>query len=236
MNTAHEGGEAMKRSEINALIKDAETFFERHRFALPPLARWTAEEWRLKGHEADEIRERGLGWDLTDFGSGDFEKTGLLLFTLRNGVPGDPKSKQYAEKAMIVREDQVTPWHFHWQKTEDIINRGGGKLVIKLARASEDESALSEDAVEVATDGVTRTVPARGRVVLSPGESITLVPKLYHAFWAEAGSGTVMVGEVSAVNDDRTDNRFLEPAGRFPAIEENEPPYRLLCNEYLSAP
>ncbi len=39
-------------------------------------------------------------------------------------------------------------------------------------------------------------------------------------------------GEVSQCNDDNTDNRFNPPVGRFPAIEEDEPPYRLLCNEY----
>jgi hypothetical protein len=41
-----------------------------------------------------------------------------------------------------------------------------------------------------------------------------------------------MVGEVSKVNDDANDNRFYKPTGRFPAIEEDEKPFRLLCNEY----
>ena len=36
-------------------------------------------------------------------------------------------------------------------------------------------------------------------------------------------------------NDDNTDNRFYEPLGRFPEIEEDEPPYRLLCTEYPAA-
>ena len=119
----------MKRSEINALIREAETFFDQHHFRLPPFARWTAEEWHEKGHEADEIRRRALGWDITDFGSGDFEREGLLLCTLRNGDLNDPDElKCYAEKVMIVRENQITPWHFHWNKIEDIINRGGGNL------------------------------------------------------------------------------------------------------------
>ena len=49
------------------------------------------------------------------------------------------------------------------------------------------------------------------------------------------GTGPVLLGEVSQVNDDNTDNRFYEPVGRFPAIEEDEPPYRLLCGEYPPA-
>ena len=73
-------------------------------------------------------------------------------------------------------------------------------------------------------------VEAGGKRVLRPGDSITLVPELYHAFWAE--KGRVLVGEVSSVNDDAADNRFYEPVGRFPAIEEDVPPMRLLVNDY----
>ena len=66
--------------------------------------------------------------------------------------------------------------------------------------------------------------------MLSPGESITLPPRLYHKFWgAEA---RVLVGEVSLVNDDQNDNRFYEPIGRFPAIEEDEEPLHLLVTDY----
>ena len=46
----------------------------------------------------------------------------------------------------------------------------------------------------------------------------------------------MLVGEVSSCNDDVADNRFFEPIGRFPAVEEDEPPYRLLCTEYPPAP
>jgi D-lyxose ketol-isomerase len=223
----------MKRSHINALIRDAEGFFAEHRFPLPPFARWTPEEWEARGAEADEVRERRLGWDLTDFGSGDFENTGLLLVTLRNGDPKDPNAaRNYAEKIMIVGEDQVTPWHFHWSKSEDIINRGGGHLVIEVAWATDDDAGLADREVVISCDGVTRTVPPRGHIVLEPGESVTLQPRLYHTFYGEPDRGRVLVGEVSRTNDDNMDNRFLEPLGRFPEIEEDEAPYRVLCNEY----
>jgi D-lyxose ketol-isomerase len=226
----------MKRSQINARIREAEEFFAEHRFVLPPFARWTPREWRERGPEAEEVRAHRLGWDLTDFGSGQFDKIGLLLVTIRNGDSEHPdRTKRYAEKIMIVRENQVTPWHFHWRKWEDIINRGGGSLAIELARATDDESSLSDRAVDVSCDGVVRQIAARGRVVLGPGESITLEPKMYHTFHAQAGNGPVLVGEVSHTNDDDTDNRFLEPLGRFPEIEEDEAPYRLLCNEYPPA-
>jgi D-lyxose ketol-isomerase len=67
-------------------------------------------------------------------------------------------------------------------------------------------------------------------VELSPGESITLPAYLYHRFWAE--DGVCLVGEVSKVNDDNKDNRFLDELGRFPTIEEDEAPYRLLVSDY----
>ena len=69
----------------------------------------------------------------------------------------------------------------------------------------------------------------------APGESITVQQRLYHDFSVEPGTGPVLLGEVSQCNDDNTDNRFNPPMGRFPEIEEDEPPYRLLCNEYPPA-
>lgn len=222
----------MKRSEINALIRDADAFFKTHGFHLPPFAYWTPAEWAQKGPEVREIVEKQLGWDITDFGSGDYGKIGLFLFTVRNGSLADLKrggGKIYAEKFMIVGVGQVTPCHFHWTKVEDIINRGGGKLAIELHNATE-EDALADTEVTVSTDGVLRNVKAGGRVVLEPGESITLPTRMYHSFWGE--DSRVLVGEVSAVNDDNSDNRFLSPCGRFPAIEEDEAPLYPLCSEY----
>ncbi|MAE65894.1 MAG: D-lyxose/D-mannose family sugar isomerase [Phycisphaeraceae bacterium] len=222
----------MKRSEINHEIRDAQAFLDKHGFALPPFASWTPDHWKTVGSEADEIRSRALGWDVTDFGSGRFGEIGLTVFTIRNGrLDDDGNRKIYAEKILIVREDQVTPFHFHFSKTEDIINRGGGNLVVVLCNSDEKEE-LADTPVTVSCDGVTRTVPAGGKVVLGTGESITLVPGVYHEFKGEAGSGTVLVGEVSSVNDDAVDNRFLNELPRFPEIEEDETPLRLLCTEY----
>ena len=221
----------MKRSEINALQREAVAFFEAQQFHLPPWALWPVDKWRAHRHEAQEIFARKLGWDLTDFGSGNFFATGLLLFTIRNGKMGEPGAKDYAEKIMIVRERQVTPWHFHWHKMEDIINRDGGSLVVELCNSTQDEQ-LADTSVSIQVDGIAKNAPARGRIVLMPGESVTLPPRLYHKFYGEVGSGTVLVGEVSRVNDDQVDNRFLKPIGRFPTIVEDEPPLYPLCHEY----
>ena len=213
-------------------MRSAKQFLAEHQFHLPPFAAWTPDAWRAKGPEVSEIAENQLGWDITDFGSGEFKKRGLFLFTVRNGRLANlhaMQGKTYAEKIMIVEVGQVTPLHFHWQKTEDIINRGGGKLIVQLYNSTPDEQ-LAKTGIAVSLDGVTRKVPAGGTVVLHPGESITLPPRLYHAFWGEGSR--VLVGEVSMVNDDRTDNRFHEPVGRFPQIIEDEPPMHLLTVDY----
>jgi D-lyxose ketol-isomerase len=171
-----------------------------------------------------------LGWDLTDFGCGDFSKKGLILFSVRNGNPGKDR-KTYAEKAMIVEENQETPMHFHWRKMEDIINRGGGNLLIELYK-SDNLEGFSTESFEVKVDGIKRIVDPGTTVVLSPGESICLEQGVYHRFYGEEGKGKVFVGEVSAVNDDSIDNRFYDEVGRFPEIEEDEAPLHLLASDY----
>ena len=218
----------MKRSEINAYIDEAKTFFTQHGFYLPEWIEWTPEVWATKGEECTEIRRNQLGWDVTDFSTGDFANVGLTLVTIRNGNVKYDK-KVYCEKIMYVREGQVTPTHFHWKKMEDIIHRGGGDFCIKLWKADENEVPTEEPCV-VQIDGVTTVVPAGEVLRLKPGQSICFEPYMYHQFWSENGAS--MIGEVSTVNDDVNDNRFLEPLGRFSAIEEDEPARYLLCNEY----
>jgi D-lyxose ketol-isomerase len=225
----------MKRSEINQIMNDAIRFLEVCRFHLPPFAYWNLNDWRTKGPEVTEIVENQLGWDITDFGSGDFGQMGLFLFTLRNGHPSNLETGQgklYAEKILIVQEGQVTPFHFHFQKMEDIINRGGGDLLFQLYNATDGGRGLADTDVTVSMDGVVRTFRAGEIVALKPGESVTLPSWLYHTFWGAPEKGTVLVGEVSRINDDTTDHRFLEDIGRFPEIDEDEEPLYPLVGDY----
>jgi hypothetical protein len=224
----------VKRSEINAIMRDASDFIRQSGFYLPPFAYWTPADWASKADSAREIVENQLGWDITDFGHGNYAKDGLFMFTVRNGNPENLKTmsgKLYCEKIMIVDVNQRTPMHFHWNKVEDIINRGGGKLAIKLFNSTSDDRLADTD-VTVSMDGLCHALKAGDTVVLNPGESITLPSRLYHEFWGE--ERRILVGEVSLVNDDRTDNRFYEPVGRFPEIEEDEPPLHLLVPDYAS--
>lgn len=222
----------MKRSLVNDIIRQAEEFMAAQHFFLPPFAFWQPENWSQRSELVTEIVERGLGWDITDFGLGKFHEQGLALFTLRNGDRRHLLSghgEVYAEKALIVEKEQVTPLHFHWVKTEDIINRGGGRLAVQLFNAAVDDG-VANSAVHVRVNSIARRLPPGEIVILQPGDSIRLTPRLYHAFWAE--DERVLVGEVSSVNDDAADNHFYEALGRFPAIEEDEAPARLLVGDY----
>ena len=224
----------MKRSEINTAIRRGLAFLRERRFLLPPFATWTPEEWKSKGEECSEIVRCQLGWDITDFGRGKFHEYGLLMFTIRNGTFEELKKengKIYAEKILISEEDQITLTHFHYQKMEDIINRGGGELAIQLWNSTPDER-LADTEVTVWIDGVRTRLPAAGTIVLLPGDSVCLPQRLYHKFWAKKGTAAVLIGEVSRVNDDYVDNRFYEEAGRFPKVEEDEPPLHLLYDDY----
>ena len=227
----------MKRSRINAALREMEQMLLDCGVALPPFCSYTPEQWQTLGPEYDEIRDCMLGWDITDYGLGDFERVGFSLITLRNGNRSMPDRypKEYAEKLLYLREGQYAPNHFHWFKTEDIINRGGGNVLIRVFNSLPDEEIDPEAPVTVHTDGLCRTVPAGTQIRLTPGESIHIPQRLYHDFTVEPGTGPVLLGEVSQCNDDEHDNRFNPPVGRFPVIEEDEPPYRLLCGEYPPA-
>ena len=226
----------MKRSEINQVIRDMEALAGKFGFALPPFAHWTPEDWQNIGREYDEIRENQLGWDITDFGLGNFAEVGFGLFTVRNGNRSLPQKypKPYAEKLLMMYEGQMAAMHFHWNKMEDIINRGGNEVHITVYNGGKEGERLDTPVV-VNTDGKTATVPAGTKICLKPGESITITPYMYHDFIVPKTGGPVLLGEVSMCNDDDNDNRFYEAAGRFPAIEEDQPPYRFLCNEYPAA-
>src|SRR5215510_11434853 len=198
----------MKRSELNEIIRDGEKFIASFGFKLPEFANWSLDDWARNKHRASEVIRARLGWDITDFGRGDFENLGLLLFTVRNGSADNLKSGKgmvYAEKIMISRENQVTPFHTHKVKTEDIIVRGGAPLEVRLYNGKPGERIDDKAPVKVRMDGIDREVRA---------------------------GGDCLVGEVSTVNDDETDNYFLDMVSRFPDVEEDEPPYRLIVPDY----
>jgi hypothetical protein len=221
----------MKRSFVNQVMREADAFIGSFGFVLPPFAYWTPEE--LVARRPRGIVEARLGWDITDYGQGKFDEIGLFLFTLRNGRIADLSAGRgmlYAEKLLISRVDQYSPMHRHVVKAEDIINRGGGTLVVELFSPAKDLSIGRTAKVTVPCDGELRTVDAGGHIALQPGESITLMPGIWHAFWAEGKD--VLIGEVSTVNDDVTDNVFEKKLSRFGGIEEDEPPLHLLVSDY----
>lgn len=223
----------MKRSEVNAAIEWAKKLLKDNNIALPIFADWKSEDWVKNAQITDTIQKAMLGWDVTDYGLDDYGKMGGVLFTVRNGDQKDSSiGVPYAEKYILLADGQGLPTHFHYSKTEDIINRAGGILALKLYNAKEDESIDYEGDVVVYMDGIKHTVKAGELVKVPVGSSISLTPYMYHTFWALEGEGDLVVGEVSSVNDDNVDNRFNPRLPRFGDIEEDEAAIHPLCNEY----
>ena len=225
----------MKRSEINDIMARADEFIRSSGFVLPPFAYWTPQQMQERRDRIARIVDGRMGWDITDYGAGRFDEMGLFLFTLRNGRQADLQrggGMCYAEKLLISRHDQLSPMHRHYLKAEDIINRGGATMAIRLCGSGPDGRLDEGAGGTVLCDGMARNF-APGEVMLfEPGESITLMPGDWHAFWGEGGD--VLIGEVSTVNDDETDNWFAEPIGRFAEIEEDVAPTHLLVSDYAS--
>jgi len=223
----------MKRSRVNEIIRQSDEFIQSFGFRLPPFAYWSPQQMKDRRSKISAIVDARLGWDITDFGNGDFQSMGLMLFTTRNGKLDHLKAGGgmcYAEKIMISRANQITPSHRHITKAEDIINRGGSTLAIKMFE-SDTNGKLDESApVIVTSDGEPKHLSPGDVLRLAPGQSVTLLPGNWHEFWGEGGD--VLIGEVSTVNDDLTDNIFQQAIGRFADIDEDEEPVHLLVSDY----
>jgi D-lyxose ketol-isomerase len=222
----------LKRSRINEIMAAADDMIRSHGFTLPPFAYWTPEEFRART-DARRIVEARMGWDITDYGQGRFEELGLFLFTLRNGMLADlerGRGMVYAEKLLISRQDQISPMHTHVIKSEDIINRGGATLVVELYGSDADGGFCQDRGGAVYRDGTRHDFVAGEKLELAPGQSVTLMPGDWHAFWGEGGD--VLIGEVSTVNDDEIDNIFRDSIGRFASVEEDVDPMHLLVSDY----
>ena len=162
-------------------------------------------------------------WDITDFGLGDFDRSGLTLVNLA-------LEPEYCEKIMYARRGQVTPCHAHVRKKEDIICRVGELLVRLWPGKPGEASGVGEAEWCVSVDGQRIRVEPGEEIALAAGSRVTLVPGVWHEFYPS--SDECVIGEISTANDDQNDNLFLNPGvGRFPGIEEDEPALIKLDNE-----
>jgi D-lyxose ketol-isomerase len=220
----------MKRSEINKAIQSAKKMMEKYSWTLPSWAYWSKSEYESKSELREYLNKHQMGWDVTDFGKGVFNEQGITLFCIRNGIQGNVNDKPYAEKLLFMQEGQEIPFHSHKIKLEDIINRGGGDLAIEFVEVDEKDQELSNK-ITVLVDGEKILLDPHEPLILKRGQSVTVDRNIFHRFYAVKGSGMVMAGEVSQVNDDNNDNYFLEPIGRFSEIQEDEPTLHPLWNE-----
>ena len=220
----------MKRSEINFAINKAKQIMEEYSWTLPIWGYWTKKEYEENPKIKKYLKEHQMGWDVTDFGKGMFNQQGITLFCIRNGIQGKNEDKPYAEKLLFMYEGQEIPYHSHKVKLEDIINRGGGDLALEFVEVDNNLQEFKND-ILVSVDGEDKTIKPHEPLILKRGQSVTVERNIYHKFYAAKGTGMVMAGEVSQVNDDNNDNYFLETVGRFSKIEEDEEVIHPLWNE-----
>jgi hypothetical protein len=245
-NFKKKGGLVLKRSKSNEIIQYTIDELKKAQFPLPPFAFYSPEDWSNLDESEIELVENMLGWDITDFGSGDFDKIGLTIFTFRNGnfYAKDKYPKPYAEKMLYVMDGQILPFHYHWDKREDIINRGGGELEITLYNSKSEDFADVEGGrngkpgqfdmtpVTASIDGKNVIIEAGGKVRLKPGQSISLAPGQYHQWQGVPETGDVILFEVSTTNDDTIDNRFHTAGERIPNMEEDVDARYLMFADY----
>jgi D-lyxose ketol-isomerase len=194
----------LKRSDINSAYRKALAAFQRTGWFLPPLPRW----------------------DITDCGSGDFDRYGLVLVNLAD-------EPEYSEKLIYMRVGQTIPAHTHRKKKEDIICRHG-ELMMQLWDGPPDSSPVAAP-LRVKRTGAWTSVAAAVPFALAAGERVTLVPGVFHSFWPSRPD--TIIGEVSTANDDVNDNVFADASlARFPAIEEDEPPAVRLVGDRSAGP
>ena len=220
----------MKRSEINFAINKAKQIMEDYSWTLPIWGYWTKKEYEENPKIRKYLKEHQMGWDVTDFGKGMFKQQGITLFCIRNGIQGKNEDKPYAEKLLFMYEGQEIPYHSHKVKLEDIINRGGGDLALEFVEVNNNLKEINND-ILVSVDGEDKIIKPHEPLILKRGQSVTVERNIYHKFYAAKGTGMVMAGEVSQVNDDNNDNYFLETVGRFSKIEEDEEAIHPLWNE-----
>jgi D-lyxose ketol-isomerase len=237
----------MKRSEIDAAIERAIGNAKKYGVALPKWADWNPSQF---DESADGIRHQKLGWKVIDFGAGDFQHCGLVLFALCSPLVdefGAPLTKPqrvgshdypvtaFSRKYLFVQAGQTEPHHFHRQKARKEVTVVAGAPVRFELAWGESDTALSNKDVDVQVDGIWHHLPANGSIVVNAGETITLPGNLSHIISVEGGGADSILLETSTANNDRSDNifPFMTPTSK-PVIEDVKARYQQL-DEY-SAP
>lgn len=219
----------MKRSLINNRIQQAIVKFKENSVLLPPQASWDFGKWKSNEKTANEWNLRNLGWDITDFGLGDYDKYGGILFTVLNSEIASEADQPYSKKYLIRQKNQGAPLHYHAKKIETITCIGRGTLQIQVYNQGNDGELDKEKKVKILINSFLEELTPGSIIKLKPGESIRIPNRLYHSF--KALDNYVISEEVSGVNNDKNDNFWLSNVGRFPEIKEDVKPTFLLCTE-----
>ncbi|MFP4381073.1 MAG: D-lyxose/D-mannose family sugar isomerase [Candidatus Sumerlaeia bacterium] len=229
----------MKRSDINNEIQLALDVFEAHRFYLPKWAAWSPENWEHCGPEVAQIKACMLGWSVTDFDRDNFREQGFVTFIERNGIVDEMREfaqrhsvqdKAYGERLGFIQKRQATAMLKHNISTKDIVNRGGGDLVVQIFLSTPDDELDEHNRIPTCINGIAYNIKAGGISRLAPGDGITIHAGVFHKFWAEKAG--CIVGEIYTSSPKKNEIFLLEPGEWYNRIEEDEDPLFLLNHEY----
>jgi len=232
----------VKRSEIDAAIERAIGNANKLGVALPKWADWHPAQFDAG---AEGIRDQRLGWKVIDFGVGDFQHCGLVLFALCAPLTDDfgaPLTNSqlvgayeypvtaFSRKYLFVQAGQTEPHHFHRQKRrKEVSVVAGGSVHFELAWADSDTALSATRDVNIQVDGIWHHLPANGEIDLKPGETITLPANLSHIIKVLPGGCDVILLETSTANNDSSDNifPFMTPTSKT-VVEDAKARYQLL--------
>ncbi len=221
----------MNRSLINTILADAEDFFRIQSIVLPPFAFWSPDAFKLQVNDlsCEQIVKRALGWTVTDFGLGKFTEDGLVSFTTRLSKSHHTE-EWFTEKHLILRAGQSMPLHCHRGMTKDIVNRCNATLLVQMYRVSGAGDLDKAQRLEIYVDGQQRELAPGEVVALTQGESLTISEGVYYEL--EASGKDVIASEIGICSDSDRDILFYIPVAIQPDIVEDEPPRRLLIQDY----
>ena len=150
----------MKRSEINRLIEDALKFFQEMHFKLPPLGYLDTGAMEQAGGIVRGSGNESVGMGPHGFWYREFQCGRVAAFH-----PSKRESATRPEALCGKNHDRPggtgDPHAFSTgPKMEDIINRGGGNLMIQLY-PSDREGGFAKKSFQVSLDGLKRELKPR---------------------------------------------------------------------------
>ena len=215
----------MQRSEVNCLQREALRAFAEHRFALPPFATWNEAEWRNNPEAACYCHAHQMGWDITDFGSGDFAPRARDL-PRPERRQGFSTEKPYAKPPVVPRSTRrrIISTASRWRTSSAAAAQPDPEL------AKYVDGALAEQPVTVTVDDGSASPAPASRSSASPARASPSPARSGTAFTPKRATGRVRRGGLAGERRPYP-QLFLRKGRPVRGIEEDQEKLYPLWNE-----